>query len=97
MFSTQSDNCIPLVHIFEIISVFAAELQEPKIGISGKGLTYVKEQLGILVITSLCTKQQIFTLVLIESICNKLTGTEKLKFYLGRVENIVVKGKNAGY
>ena len=38
MFSTQSDNCIPFVHIFDIISLFAAELEEPKIGISGKGL-----------------------------------------------------------
>ena len=28
----------PLVHIFAIISVFAAELEDPKIGISGKGL-----------------------------------------------------------
>ena len=29
----------PFVHIFDIISLFAAELEEPKIGISGKGLT----------------------------------------------------------
>ena len=28
----------PFVHIFDIISLFAAEMQEPKIGISGKGL-----------------------------------------------------------
>ena len=28
----------PFVHIFDIISLFAAELEEPKIGISGKGL-----------------------------------------------------------
>ena len=28
----------PFVHIFYIISLFAAELEEPKIGISGKGL-----------------------------------------------------------
>ena len=39
MFSTQSDNCIPyFVHIFDIISLVAFELEEPKIGISGKGL-----------------------------------------------------------
>ena len=38
MFSTQEDNCIPFVHIFYIISLFAAELEEPKTGISGKGL-----------------------------------------------------------
>ena len=29
----------PFVHIFYIISLFAAELEEPKIGLSGKGLT----------------------------------------------------------
>ena len=29
----------PLVHIFDMISLFAAELKEPKMGISGKGLT----------------------------------------------------------
>ena len=28
----------PFVHIFDIISLFAAEFEEPKIGISGKGL-----------------------------------------------------------
>ena len=28
----------PLVCIFDIISLFAAELEEPKMGISGKGL-----------------------------------------------------------
>ena len=28
----------PFVHIFDIISLFAAELEKPKIGISGKGL-----------------------------------------------------------
>ena len=38
MFSTQSESCIPFVNIFYIISLFAAELEEPKIGISGKGL-----------------------------------------------------------
>ena len=27
------------VHIFDIISLFAAEFEEPKIGVSGKGLT----------------------------------------------------------
>ena len=28
----------PFVHSFDIISLFAAEFEEPKIGISGKGL-----------------------------------------------------------
>ena len=35
MFSTQSDNCIPLVGIFGIISLFAAVLEELKCGIPG--------------------------------------------------------------
>ena len=30
----------PFVHIFDIISIFAAEMEEPKIGISGKELNY---------------------------------------------------------
>ena len=29
----------PFVHTFDIISLFAAELEEPKTGMSGKGLT----------------------------------------------------------
>ena len=29
----------PFVHIFDIISLFAAEFEEPKIDISGKGLS----------------------------------------------------------
>ena len=36
MFSTQSDNCTPFVHIFDIILLSAAELEEPKIGICSK-------------------------------------------------------------
>ena len=28
---------------------------------------------------------------------DKIDGTEKLKFVLGRIENIVGKGENAGY
>ena len=31
----------PFVHIFDIISSFAVELEEPKIGISGKGLKHI--------------------------------------------------------
>ena len=30
----------PLVHIVDILSFFAAELEEPKVGVSGKGLRY---------------------------------------------------------
>ena len=38
MFSTQSDNCIPFVHIFDIINLFAIELEDPKSSISDKRL-----------------------------------------------------------
>ena len=34
----------PLVNIFDIISVFAAELEEPKIGMWGKGLNEVYQE-----------------------------------------------------
>ena len=40
MFLTQSDNCIPFVHIFDIKSLSAVQLEEPKVGISGKGLKH---------------------------------------------------------
>ena len=32
IFSTHSDNCTPFVNMFDIISLLAAELEEPKIG-----------------------------------------------------------------
>ena len=32
----------PFVHIFDSISVFAAELEEPKIGISGKRVNFIQ-------------------------------------------------------
>ena len=47
MFSTQSENHISsnFVDVFNIISLFAAELEKPKIGMWGKGLTlYLKCQ-----------------------------------------------------
>ena len=31
----------PFVHIFDIISLFSAQFEEPKIGISGKGLRHI--------------------------------------------------------
>ena len=40
MFFTQSDNLSSFVDIFDIIFLFAAESEEPKIGISGKGLRW---------------------------------------------------------
>ena len=43
MFSSQSDNCSPFVHTFDIIFLFDAELEEPLIDIWGKGLIYFAE------------------------------------------------------
>ena len=39
MFSTQSDNCTPLCLYFDILILFAAELEKPKIGILCIGLS----------------------------------------------------------
>ena len=46
----------PFVHILDIISLFAAELEEPKIGISGKGLRV--EVSGFLVVSVLVEESQ---------------------------------------
>ena len=37
-FQVNQVTVSPFVHIFDIISLFAVELEEPKISISGKGL-----------------------------------------------------------
>ena len=52
MLSTQSDNCIPInfVHISDITSLFAAEFEEPKFGISGNGLKQVVPDTGLIVV-----------------------------------------------
>ena len=44
MFSTKSDICIPICPFFDIMPLFAAELGEPKIGISGSGLTLYQKK-----------------------------------------------------
>ena len=50
MFSTHHIIVFPFVHIFDIVSLFCAELEEPKIGISGKGLRVVKKKSDLQVI-----------------------------------------------
>ena len=40
-FLQKQINVSQFVHIFAILSLFAAELEKPKIGISGKGLRIV--------------------------------------------------------
>ena len=40
MFSTQSENCIPICQYFYIMSLSGSELEEPKIGMWGKGLSW---------------------------------------------------------
>ena len=42
MFSTQSDNCIIIYPYFDI-SLLAQEFEQPKVVISGKGLTTLKK------------------------------------------------------
>ena len=41
-FQFNQVNVFPIVNIHDVISLFAAELEGPKIGISGKGLTSIK-------------------------------------------------------
>ena len=43
----------PLVHIFDILFLFAAEFEEPKIGISGKGLIFYQTTKGKLDLSEL--------------------------------------------
>ena len=42
MFQLNQITVSPFVHIFDIISLFAVELEEPNSGISGKGLNTEK-------------------------------------------------------
>ena len=70
----------PVVHIFDIIVSLAAELEGPKIGISGKGLTLSYHKISV------WSKLKALA-------DDKINVTEKLKFVLGRVENIVGKGE----
>ena len=51
LFSTQADNCIPFCPIFAIISLFAAELEGPKISIWGKGLKWILCKVHVMVLT----------------------------------------------
>ena len=81
MFSTQSDNYTQFVHIFDITFLFAAKLEEPKIGIWGTGLTLYE-------MTNFQDWSNFKTFA-----DNKKTVTYKQKFFLGLVENIVGKEK----
>ena len=47
MFSTQSGNGIPICQYFDIISLFAAELEEPTTGVLDKGLTLKYDRVKI--------------------------------------------------
>ena len=63
----------PFVHIFEIIYLFAAEFEEPKVGILGKGLCQIKERGGRSVdwFTSVCPfVTNIFRHIFSEAITN---------------------------
>ena len=39
----------PFVHTFDIIFLFAAELEEPRIGICGKGLKFLDSHISVVV------------------------------------------------
>ena len=77
----------PFVHIFDIkklISLFAAELKEPKIGITGKGLTLYQ---ATKILTGRNCKHFQTT---------KLMGLKNSILLGGRVENIFGRGENDG-
>ena len=46
MFSTQSDDCIPFVHDFDIISFCAVESEELEVGLLYKGLKGCKYEVS---------------------------------------------------
>ena len=50
----------PFIHVYDIVSLFAAKFEEPKIGISGKGLRLVQIQ-------GSCRQQIIFVSVKVEN------------------------------
>ena len=43
-FFTQSENCIPIFQYFDITSLFAADLEEPKTGISSKWIKQISRR-----------------------------------------------------
>ena len=61
-----------IVHTFDIITLFTAELEEPKVGISGKGLTLYQTTNFLD-----CSELKAFTE-------NKINVNKKLKFVLRR-------------
>ena len=85
MFSTQSDNCTPFVHIFDIIFLFTAELEETK-------NWHMKSRDN-----ALANKNFLDWSKLKAFADNKINAIEKLKFVFGRAKNIVEIGENAGY
>ena len=60
MLSTQSDNCKPICPCFDIISLFPAEVEEPKIGISGKGLSAINHTCTQRYLTKSCLCSTIY-------------------------------------
>ena len=56
MFLLNQTNSSLFVHIFDIISLFAAELEEPNIGIWGKGLIQVVSNTGLTVLENIMGK-----------------------------------------
>ena len=75
-----------------LVNIFAAEFEEPKVGISDKGLSY-----GLLGIVNSLPKDKFSDWSELEAFADdNINVTEKLKSVLGRVENMV-KGGKASY
>ena len=76
----------PFVHIFDIISLFAAEFEKPKIGIWGKGLKAFKGSLS-----NPLPNNKILDLNKLIAICRRQIWLKQLKNVLGTVQNIMGK------
>ena len=80
MLTTQSDNCIPICIYIFLSSLFAVELEEPKIGMQGKGFN--SKVLDFF-------KFEVFD-------NKNLNVVKMVKFVFDRKENMEGEGENAG-
>ena len=95
----------PFFHIFDIISLLVAKLEEPKIGISGKGLTYMLQESALNIYTRewfnfLIANQILDLSILVVDIVlhtgNGFSSNCLDGFVFKSIGNIMGKGEKAG-
>ena len=92
MFSTQSDNCTPFVHIFDIIFLFAAELEEPNwLVVLGFNAILTDKVISWRSVTHLYVFPGFLTPVLTQLFFPKPTGTSLTCFWGGERRKYVGK------